>query len=255
MDQTKITHSKDVIRHAIDRYHGRIAVSCSWGKDSLVLLDLALQVDPTVPIFSLLTIFKPKNTYEFVPKVIAHYHIHPHIYMVADTIPPILKQHHVPIILLPADAYNKADVHSQKTTGHKLYHSNPQLCCDLLKVAAKDYAIKDMNLQAWFSGLRNTEGQTRLTATEIETVSPTETKINPLLVWTEQEIWQYITTYNLPIHPWYKKVYPDGRRIRSLGCEPCTVPVFDYESERDGRWRNTNKQAGECGLHQPHKDE
>ena len=213
-----------------------------------------MQVDPTVPVFSLLTVYKPKETYEFVPLVIKHYNIHPRIYMVADAIPPILKHHDVPVILLPADDYKRAEEHSGRTTGHKLYVSDPQRCCDLLKVAAKEYAIKDMKLEAWFSGLRNTEGQTRLTATEIEAVSPIETKINPLLTWTEQEIWQYITTNNLPIHPWYKKVFPDGRRIRSLGCEPCTVPVFDYESERDGRWRNTKKQAGECGIH-TRKDE
>jgi len=40
-----------------------------------------------------------------------------------------------------------------------------------------------------------------------------------------------------------------GRRIRSLGCAPCTVPVLDYESEKDGRWRAINKRAGECGIH------
>ena len=253
MDE-KIAHSKDVIRSGIDRYKDRIAVSCSWGKDSLVLLDLAVQVDPTIPVFSLLTIYKPKETYEFVPQVIDHYHIHPHIYMVADIIPPILRQHNVPVILLPADKYKRAEEHSGRTTGHKLYVSDPQRCCDLLKVAAKDYAIKDMNLAAWFSGLRNTEGQTRLTATETETVSPTETKINPLLTWTEQEIWQYHHHPQPPHPPLVQESLPRRPTDTKPRLQPCTVPVFDYESERDGRWRNTKKQAGECGLH-TRKDE
>ena len=54
---------------------------------------------------------------------------------------------------------------------------------------------------------------------------------------------------DIPIHPWYQKKFSDGRKIRSLGCAPCTVPIFDYEAERDGRWRNTDKNAGECGIH------
>ena len=46
----------------------------------------------------------------------------------------------------------------------------------------------------------------------------------------------------------YKKKFPNGKRIRSLGCAPCTVPIYDYESERNGRWRGTIKRAGECGI-------
>ena len=62
-------------------------------------------------------------------------------------------------------------------------------------------------------------------------------------------MWRYLGDNEVPIHPWYRKEFDDGRKIRSLGCAPCTVPVFDYESERDGRWRATNKRAGECGIH------
>ena len=54
---------------------------------------------------------------------------------------------------------------------------------------------------------------------------------------------------DIPAHPWYEKTFSDGKKIRSLGCAPCTVPVHDYESERDGRWKGTNKRAGECGIH------
>ena len=75
------------------------------------------------------------------------------------------------------------------------------------------------------------------------------TKLNPILTWTEREIWQYLSTEYIPVHPWYKQGY------RSLGCEPCTAIVDEKESERDGRWKGTCKAAGECGIHTMNKGE
>lgn len=48
-------------------------------------------------------------------------------------------------------------------------------------------------------------------------------RVHPILHWTELEAWQYVKQENLPINPLYfaKK----GKRYRSLGCQPCTIPV------------------------------
>ena len=94
-----------------------------------------------------------------------------------------------------------------------------------------------------------TEGHTRKFLNEKETRSKAEAKINPILKWDESEIWKYLEDNNIPIHPWYLKRFSNGKRIRSLGCEPCTVPIYEHESERDGRWKGTIKSAGECGIH------
>lgn len=48
-------------------------------------------------------------------------------------------------------------------------------------------------------------------------------RIHPLLHWRELDIWRYIEREGLPVNPLY--FAKDGRRYRSLGCEPCTVPV------------------------------
>ena len=68
-------------------------------------------------------------------------------------------------------------------------------------------------------------------------------KINPILEWTEADVWRYIACNNIPVHEWYKRGY------RSLGCEPCTSLIGDDEPERAGRWRGTSKEGGECGIH------
>jgi phosphoadenosine phosphosulfate reductase len=196
-----------------------------------------------------LTIHKPKETLDFIVKVVHQYHLKPKIFMVGETIPEVFKENNIDVTLLPMEQYHIQEEKIKKETGHEIYYADPDLCCKLLKVVPVRYAYTTLGLQAWFSGLRSTEGYTRKYIAEIEKISDHETKINPLLSWTEEEIWRYTKNNKIPAHPWYKKKFTDGRRIRSLGCEPCTVPIFDHESERDGRWRKTLKKGGECGIH------
>jgi cysteate synthase len=247
--EEKIQHSKDLIQDALTTYGTRIAVACSWGKDSMVLLHLARSINPDVPIFSVMTIHKPTETFEFLGKVVEQYHITPKVFMVGEIVPEVLRNKNIDVTLLSLKDYKEQAEKIKKETGHELYDMDPDLCCRLLKVVPVRSALMRLGLLAWFSGLRNSEGYTRRYVSEIEKISDQETKINPLLSWTEEEIWRYLKNNKIPVHPWYKKKYADGRRIRSLGCKPCTVPIFDHESERDGRWRKTLKKGGECGIH------
>ncbi|MBU4365502.1 MAG: sulfate adenylyltransferase subunit 2 [Kiritimatiellae bacterium] len=52
----------------------------------------------------------------------------------------------------------------------------------------------------------------------------THVRVHPLLDWTELDIWEYIGKENIPVVPLYFN-RGDGKRYRSLGCYPCTVPV------------------------------
>jgi len=48
-------------------------------------------------------------------------------------------------------------------------------------------------------------------------------RVHPILHWTELNVWQYVQQEKLPINPLY--FAKDGKRYRSLGCMPCTVPI------------------------------
>jgi len=52
----------------------------------------------------------------------------------------------------------------------------------------------------------------------------TSVRIHPLLDWTELNIWEYIYQENIPTVSLYYN-HGDGKRFRSLGCYPCTIPV------------------------------
>ena len=52
----------------------------------------------------------------------------------------------------------------------------------------------------------------------------THVRIHPLLDWTELNIWEYISREKIPIIDLYFD-HGEGKRYRSLGCQPCTSPV------------------------------
>jgi sulfate adenylyltransferase subunit 2 len=52
----------------------------------------------------------------------------------------------------------------------------------------------------------------------------THVRIHPLLDWTEVNIWEYIEREKIPIIDLYFD-RGEGRRYRSLGCEPCTGSI------------------------------
>jgi sulfate adenylyltransferase subunit 2 len=48
-------------------------------------------------------------------------------------------------------------------------------------------------------------------------------RVQPLLDWTEIDIWRYIEREKIPIPPLY--FARSGKRFRSLGCRPITHPI------------------------------
>jgi len=51
----------------------------------------------------------------------------------------------------------------------------------------------------------------------------THVRVHPMLEWTEIDVWRYVRKENLPVNPLY--FARNGKRYRSLGCQPCTVPI------------------------------
>lgn len=55
------------------------------------------------------------------------------------------------------------------------------------------------------------------------TEAKTHTRVHPILHWRELDVWEYVQQENIPINPMY--LARNGKRYRSLGCEPCTLPI------------------------------
>lgn len=131
------------------------------------------------------------------------------------------------------------------TKGINLFYDsieNRKLCCHVRKLEPLGRAFSGLN--AWVSGIRKGQANTRKDMKSIEWDEKNNLiKVNPLIDWTEQQVWDYIHENNVPFNSLHKKGYP------SIGCQPCTRAVSEGEDIRAGRWWWENPDSRECGLH------
>lgn len=240
--EEKVEFGKKLLREQAAVHGNRMAVACSFGKDSMATVVLAREAVPNIKVFSVMTQYKFPETFAYAKEMDERLGLKAKVYLVADRVPEQLKGMNVHML-----SVKEYEQFSRECAPSPLYKANPDKCCDLLKVKPTAEAVK--GLTAWVTGLRNTEGRVREDYTYIQKLDKNLVKINPILTFTEKDVYQFLKSKKIPLHPLYAKQFPDGRRYRSLGCAPCTQPVFAHETERAGRWQNTNKCGGECGIH------
>jgi len=207
----KVDRSLGLIKEAYEKYGDNLVVANSLGKDSVCVWDLVKRVSPKIRGFIITTRFKPEKTIHFMNQVVSRY--------------PEIK------------VYRNDEV-----IPDKLYLTDPDRCCDILKVQPIRRAVEEMDVKCWVTGLRCTEGRTRTDFKEVEERDKGLVKLNPILIWKEREVWQYLALNHVMVNPLYAEGY------RSLGCAPCTR-ITNEEDERAGRWIGTSKCGGECGIH------
>ncbi len=109
-------------------------------------------------------------------------------------------------------------------------------CCGDRKVEALGLALA--GTEAWITGIRREQSPTRAHARHVEWDEARAVwKFNPLVDWTDDDVWAYVREHDLPYHPLHDSGYS------SIGCAPCTLPG----TGREGRWAGQGKT--ECGLH------
>ena len=207
----KVDRSLELIADAFERFGDRMVVANSLGKDSVAVWHLAKRVSPLIPGFIVTTRYKPVETVEFMHQEIARF---PELRVFKNDGPQ----------------------------PDKLYLTDPDQCCNNLKVEPTRQAIEEMGVDCWVTGLRCTEGRTRADYLETEERDVGLIKLNPILLWHEREVWQYLAMHQVHVNPLYAEGY------RSLGCAPCTR-ITAGPDERAGRWLGTSKCGGECGIH------
>ncbi|MCB1141537.1 MAG: phosphoadenylyl-sulfate reductase [Leptospiraceae bacterium] len=119
---------------------------------------------------------------------------------------------------------------------------NRKECCRIRKILPLGRALH--RAKFWVTGLRREQDLSR---SEIQFAEWDEKfnliKLNPLLNWTEEKVWNHIKINNIPYNPLHDQGFP------SIGCAPCTRAILPGESIRAGRWWWENQNQKECGLH------
>jgi len=218
-------HPAEILRLALGQFK-RIAISFS-GAEDVVLIDMAVKIDPGVQVFSLDTGRLHPETYRFLERVREHYS--------------------VPIEALAPEAAALDKLVREKGL-YSFYRDGHKECCGIRKVMP--LRRKLATLDAWITGQRRDQSPgTRAGVPVIEADAAFSTpdhalvKINPLSRWSSAQVWGYIRDNNVPFNELH------NRGFISIGCEPCTRAVLPNQHEREGRWWWEEETIKECGLH------
>ena len=206
-----------VLEHALnDPELGRVALVSSFGAESVVLLHLVSVIAPETPVLFIDTRMLFQETLDYQRELAEKLHL-------CD-------------IRTIRAAQPKVSFEDPDGTLHQF---STDACCALRKTVPLENALSKFD--AWITGRKRYQGQTRADIDFFEVETPTRMKINPLAHWGREDLQEYMIQNRLPKHPLVAKGYP------SIGCAPCTSPVKEGEDPRAGRWRGAAKT--ECGIH------
>ncbi len=100
-------------------------------------------------------------------------------------------------------------------------------CCTVYKLTPIAIYNRKNNIKYNIRGVRRAESSSRENYDEIEDELFPWTTINPILDWTDKDVWRYIRKYNLPINPLYQL-------MNRVGCWCCPFnSKKDWGAARD----------------------
>ena len=214
--------AEEVIEDTINRFD-RVAVACSFGKDSMVVSDLARKIDPDVQHVFYNTGVAFPETIAYKDEMIAKYDInlielHPYKGM---TFWKCLEKYGIP---------------GRRT--RKVGKPHSPRCCHYLKEKPMKVFIKEKRIQAVITGLTAAESWNRFRlayryakskvirdglpycSQRYFATSWDSWQVHPIMTWVEADVWEYLNFNKIPANPVYSKW--DGIYDR-CGCLPCTA--------------------------------
>lgn len=198
-----------------DDAFGRVALVSSFGADSAVLLHLAAQVAPRVPVLMI-------DTGRLFDETLRY----------AETLTRRFGLENLRVVRPAADRLAVADPDGE------LWRADPDRCCEVRKTRPLRDALVEYD--SWITGRKRFQTEDRSVMPKVEFLDG-RWKINPLADWGSADIAAYGDSLGLPPHPLVEQGYA------SIGCYTCTTQVQPGEDARAGRWRGRAKT--ECGIH------
>lgn len=217
LDQ-KIQDARELIAGELAK-NGAACITSSFQAECVVLVHMLKEQRPDIPVLFL------ETGYHF-PETLAY----------RDQ---MTREWNLNLVNLEA----KQSVKEQESLFGILNQTEPSKCCGLRKVEPLFAGIAKYD--TWFTALRREQSPTRANLQEVEPfklpVGKSLEKVSPLAGWTNKDVWQYMSRYNIPALSLYDHGYT------SIGCQPCTALPFDPNNPRSGRWQG--KEKLECGIH------
>lgn len=195
-----------------------VCVTCSFQAEDMVVLHMARELVPDVPVIFLETGYHFAETIAYRDRMTAEWGLK---------------------LINVASAQSVAE---QEAEFGILNQTAPDRCCAMRKVGPLFRALE--GYRVWVTGLRRQQSKSRANLQVEESFALPSghllDKLNPLAEWTTRDVWQYAEAQGIPLLPLYERGYV------SIGCEPCTSLPTDPNDPRSGRWGG---QKLECGIH------
>lgn len=215
--------AEEILKQAIEIFGSKITFATSLGAEDQVITYMLSRIDITANLITLDTGRVFPETYDLLHRTINRYGVN-------------IKSYY------PDTAQVEEMVN---TKGINLFYEsieNRKLCCHVRKIVPLRRALSGMD--AWITGLRREQSVTRTDLKIVEWDAANGLiKINPLLEWSEGQVWDFIKQHDIP----YNKLHDQG--FPSIGCQPCTRAIEKGEDLRAGRWWWEMPESKECGLH------
>jgi phosphoadenosine phosphosulfate reductase len=214
----------EVMQFCASRFPGKTTLSSSLGGEDQVLTHIIATDKIPVTIFTLDTGRLYPETYSLMERTREKYQLPVTVYF-------------------PDASQVEAMVNSK---GVNLFYEsieNRKLCCHVRKIEPLKRALAGK--ECWITGLRREQSEFRSDMQLFEWDAEFHIlKVNPLINYTEDDVWEFIRLNHVPYNKLHDKNY------KSIGCAPCTRAVRDGEDARSGRWWWEDAGHKECGLHE-----
>lgn len=220
--QLENAEASSLVEWGAETFGNGLVMSTSFGIQAAVMLHLVTKIVPKIPVIWVDTGYLPVETYKFAETLTTRLELNLKVYQ--STISPA-RMEAIHGKLWEQDDVEAFDQYDQ-----------------IRKVEPMQRALKELQATAWLAGLRRNQTSHRESLSRIDRQDNLY-KLYPILDWNAKDIYQYLTAYDLPYHPFFDKGYV------SVGDWHSSRPfTADDNNARDTRFRGLKQ---ECGLHLP----
>lgn len=211
--------AQERIGFALEQWKPNIILSSSFGAQSAVLLHMVTRQWPDIPVVLLDTQYLFPETYRFVDALTERLNLNLKVYR------------------------SRLTRQQQEAQHGKLWEKGLDGIArfnEINKVEPMTRALRELETQAWITGLRRAQSSTR---ESLEALAEQEgiIKVHPIYDWTNKNVHQYLKDNDLPYHPlWFEGYVSIGDMQTS---RPMSVGMTEEETRFFGLKR-------ECGLHE-----
>ncbi|WP_111976965.1 phosphoadenylyl-sulfate reductase [Algibacillus agarilyticus] len=194
-------------------------LSSSFGIQAAVMLRMLTLEDKDIPVVLTDTGYLFTETYDFIDELTERLTLNLQVYSAKMS------------AAWQENSYGK--LWEQGVEGIEKYNK-------MNKVEPMQRALKDLNAQVWFTGLRRDQSSSRSNLAILQ-ISGGRYKFNPIADWTNRDVHFYLKEHNLPYHPLWDKGYV------SVGDWHTSRPLELGMTEEETRFFGLKR---ECGLHE-----